>query len=214
MTGHGRNGAVMKTCPWKPVTDDMAPPKGKIESIVTSLEMRERPTSPTPPMPAERIAILRAESPTTAFYRFLYNTIGGPWRWWERRVMDDDTLSKIVSDPGLEIYVLYVRGVPAGMCELDCRNRKNVELAYFGLIPEFVGRGLGGYLLRWGVDQAWSHDPERVWVHTCTEDHAAALPMYQKIGFQPYEQKTEIIDDPEHLFVNEPSGMRVMKNRP
>jgi len=143
-------------------------PKGKIESIVTFLEMRAWPLSPTPTMPAERIATLRSEIPTTAFYRFLYNTIGAPWRWWERRAMDDDTLSSIIIDPGLEIYVLYVQGVPAGMCELDCRTSGSVELAYFGLMPEFIGRGFGGYFLRWGVDQAWINDPDRIWVHTCT----------------------------------------------
>jgi len=188
--------------------------KGKIESIVTSLEMLSRPTKPTPTTPAERIAILRAESPTLAFYRFLYNTIGEPWRWWERRIMDDDALSGIISDPKLEIYVLYVRGVPAGMCELDCRSGKEVELAYFGLMPEFIGRGLGGYFLHWGIDQAWTHTPERVWVHTCTEDHPAALPNYQKVGFQVYEQKTEIIDDPAALFAVAPIGPTAKKNRP
>ncbi len=174
--------------------------KRKIESIVTSLQMLDRPTSPTPPAPAERIALLRAENPTISFYRYLYNTIGAEWRWWERRAMDDETLAAIISDPAVEIYVLYVRGVPAGMCELDGRIKGSVQIAYFGLMVEFIGRGLGGYLLRWGVDQAWTGNPERVWVHTCTEDHAAALPAYQKIGFEPYEQHTEIIDDPAALF--------------
>lgn len=181
----------------------MADKKTSYESIVTSLQMLEKPTSPTPPHPAERIAILRAEQPTVSFYRYLYNTIGSAWRWWERRAMDDETLAAIITDPDVEIYVLHVRGVPAGLCELDCRTRGEVEIAYFGLMPEFIGRGLGGYLLRWGVDQAWTREPKRVWVHTCTEDHPAALPNYQKIGFEPYEQHTEIIDDPGYLFENE-----------
>lgn len=185
----------------------MTVPEGKVESVVTSLEMRDRPNSPTPAVPAERIAILRAEDPTVAYYRFLYNTIGAPWRWWERRVMDDQALAGIILDPLVEIYVLYVRGVPAGMCELDCRTKGSVEIAYFGLMEEFIGRGFGSYFLRWGVDQAWTHEPERVWVHTCTEDHPAALPNYQKVGFQPYEQYTEVIDDPESLFDREPSGI-------
>lgn len=185
----------------------MSVPEGKIESIVTSLEMRERPTSPTPPVPAERIAILRAENPTIPFYRFLYNTIGAPWRWWERRVMNDDALAEIILDPKVEVYVLYVRGVPAGMCELDGRTDNSIEITYFGLMDDFIGLGLGGYFLRWGVDQAWSHDPDRVWVHTCTEDHSAALPNYQKVGFQPYQQHTELIDDPESLFDGEAAGL-------
>ncbi len=171
----------------------------KVESIVTYLEMREAPTSPTPTLPAEKIAIMRAENPSLSFYRYLYNTIGERWLWWERRVMDDDALRDIIRDPKIEVYVLYVRGVPAGYAELDCRKRDDVELAYFGLMDDYIGRGLGGYFLRWAIDQAWTHAPERVWVHTCSEDHAAALPNYQKVGFQPYAQETEIIDNPRHL---------------
>ena len=85
-----------------------------ITSVITNLEMRGRPTTPTPVLPAEKIAILRAESPTISFYRFLYDTVGGEWLWWERRVMDDETLGTIISDPQIEIFILYVRGVPAG----------------------------------------------------------------------------------------------------
>lgn len=121
--------------------------------------------------------------------------------------MDDQVLAEIIHDPLIEIYVLYVKGVPAGMCELDGRTPGSIEMTYFGLMQEYIGRGLGGYFLRWGVDQAWSRDPERVWVHTCSEDHPAALPNYQKVGFQPFEQYTEIIDDPEFLFEGESSGM-------
>lgn len=172
---------------------------GKIESVITYLEMRERPTAPPPPRPVEKIALLRAEQPTISFYRFLYDTVGDPWLWWERRVMDDETLGAIIRDPDVEIYVLYVGGVPAGFCELDCREAGAVELAYFGLMPEFIGRGLGRFFLRWAIDQAWLREPERVWVHTCTEDHPAALRMYQKEGFVPCGQETVVIDDPRTL---------------
>ena len=79
------------------------------------------------------------------FYRYLYNTVGDDWLWWERRVMDDEALSAIIHHPRIEIFILYVRGVPAGYCELDCRTPDEVELVFFGLLPEFIGRGLGKY---------------------------------------------------------------------
>ena len=170
-----------------------------ITSVVTSLEMRTRPTSPTPTLPAEKLAILRAEKPTISFYRYLYNTIGEALLWWERRVMDDDALAAIIWDPGVEIFILYVRGVPAGYCELDCRTPDAVELVFFGLMPEFIGRGLGKYFLRSAIDQAWTHDPERVWVHTCTEDHVNALPVYQKAGFEAVGQESIEIVNPRLL---------------
>ena len=169
---------------------------GKLESRTTYLEMTEPPSTPAPPPPAVKLALLHAERPSVAFYRFLYNTVGGPWLWWERRQLADDTLAVIVHDPKVEVYVLYVGGVPAGFSELDRRQEPDIELAYFGLMEDFIGRGLGRFLLRWTVDQAWTRNPGRLWVHTCDLDHPRSLAVYQQVGFVPYRQTTEIIDDP------------------
>ncbi len=175
----------------------------KINSIITYLEMTSQPTSPTPPMPAEKIAIMRAENPTPAFYRFLYNGVGQDWFWWERTLMSDSDLLAIIHDDGVKIFVLYIHGVPAGYCELDCRERGMVEVAYFGLMADFIGRGIGKYFLRWTIDQAWSYHPDWVWVHTCTEDHPVALSNYQKAGFVVYAQETVDIDAPVVIQDNE-----------
>lgn len=164
-----------------------------IETTVTYLEMRAPPRKPATPAPAGKLAILRAERPTLSFYRYLYNTVGGPWNWTERRLLDDDALARIIHDGRVEIYVLYVAGVPAGYAELDARVEGEVELAYFGLMPEFVGRGLGSYFLDWAVSAAWIHRPKRVWVHTCTLDHPRALTLYQRAGFVPYRQQVEAV---------------------
>lgn len=171
---------------------------GNIETVVTYLEMTEQPSRPGPPVPAGKIALLRAEKPGVAFYRFLYNTIGEPWLWWERRELTDADLAAVIHDDAVEIYILYVGGVPAGYVELDTRKTGEVELAYFGLMPDFIGRGLGPYLLSWSVDQAWSRDPKpsRVWLHTCTLDHPSALKTYQRAGFNVYDQETEVVADP------------------
>jgi GNAT superfamily N-acetyltransferase len=178
----------------------MGIPKGKMESVITYLEMTEPPAAPAAAAPAGKLVLLRAEEPTVSFYRYLYNTVGGPWLWYERRLMDDETLSAIIRSADVEIYVLYVSGVPVGFGELDHRKKPDVELAYFGLMPEFIGRGLGRYLLRCMINEAWSRKPDRFWVHTCTEDHPSALNAYQRAGFAPYRQETEIIDDPRPLM--------------
>lgn len=173
-------------------------PEGKLEMVITYLEMTERPTRPSTPKPrrVEKLALMRAERPTLSFYRYLYNTVGGPWLWYERRRLADDALRAIVHDPAVGIYVLYVGGVPAGFVELDGRIQREVEVAYFGLVPEFLGRGLGPYLLDWSVHEAWTRDPARVWVHTCNFDHPKAIAVYQRVGFVPYKQETKLIDDP------------------
>jgi GNAT superfamily N-acetyltransferase len=119
-------------------------------------------------------------------YRSLYDAVGRPWHWVDRKRLSDDELARILGDPAVEVHVLRVGGEPAGYAELDRRVAGEIELAYFGLMPAFVGQGLGGYFLRWAVARAWSYAPRRVWVHTCTLDHPSALPCYLRAGFREY----------------------------
>jgi GNAT superfamily N-acetyltransferase len=180
-----------------PPAPDSAPlPAGRLRMVVTYLQMLAAPVPRALPRRAEAISIIRARRPTVSFYRYLYDTVGGPWMWYERKRMDDAALAAVVQDPRVAVYVLYVDGVPAGFVELDRREPAEVELAYFGLMPEFIGRGLGQYLLDWAVANAWESKPDRVWVHTCNYDHPGALATYQRAGFEVYDQEQSIIDDP------------------
>jgi GNAT superfamily N-acetyltransferase len=88
-----------------------------------------------------------------------------------------------------------VEGVPAGYAELDGRVEGEIELAYFGLVPDFIGQRLGPWLLDWAVRRAWI-GARRVWVHTCTLDHPGALAMYERAGFVRFKTEVEIADDP------------------
>ena len=170
---------------------------GRIPVTITYLEMTERPAHPhlSPPQ-GMNCALLRLRNPTVRFYRYLYDAVGEPWLWFERRAMEDDQLSQIICDQRVEIYVLSVDGEPAGFAELDRRQPPGIELAYFGLLPEFIGKGLGRYLLTWVIDTAWNHTPERLWVNTNTFDHHKALPLYQRCGFRPFKQEQKVFDDP------------------
>ena len=103
--------------------------------------------------------------------------------------MPPPELAAIIQNPLDEIHVLYVDGTPAGFGELDRRQPDEIEIKQFGLVPLYLGRGLGKWFLQELVDRAWNHKPRRVWLHTCTLDHAAALPNYQKIGFEVYKQE-------------------------
>jgi GNAT superfamily N-acetyltransferase len=172
------------------------PAAGKIEVVVTYLEMTERPKRPTVPAPIGKLALMRVDAPSVGFFRYLYNTVGEPWFWWERRTMDDDTLRDEISDPKVELYVLYVHGEPGGFVQLDRRVDPDIDIAYFGIFPQVVGRGYGPYLLNWAVDQAWSYEPRRLTVNTCTLDHPKALATYQRAGFVPFKQTRKPIDDP------------------
>ena len=144
--------------------------------------------------------MVRAHSPTVSFYRYLYNEVGGPWLWYERRRMSDRRLAQLVQDPAIEVQVLQVGGVPAGYAELDRRTPGEIELAYFGLVPDFIGRGLGAYFLAWAVHRAWDLAPRRLWVHTCSLDHPRALATYLGAGFAEYSRETVQILDPRALL--------------
>lgn len=169
----------------------------RLRFTITYLEMTERPAmAPVHPPLTTKYALMLAERPTVAFYRYLYNTVGGDWRWWLRRQMSDEELAGILADERVEVFVLYVDGAPAGYFELDRREEPTIDLAYFGLMPHVVGRGLGRFLLYSAIEQAWSYAPERLTVNTNTMDHPRALPLYQKMGFVPYRQEEQEIVDP------------------
>ena len=169
---------------------------GKLAVVITYLEMLGKPSRFHTPKPLRKLALLHAETMPVHFYRYLYNTVGEPWLWYERRIMDDRALAAIIHDKRVELYVLYADGVPAGYAELDRRREDEIELAYFGLIPDFIGQGLGSYLLNWTVDTAWRHQPRRLWLHTCNLDHPRALQTYQRAGFVAYKQESRTIADP------------------
>jgi GNAT superfamily N-acetyltransferase len=135
------------------------------------------------------LTVLHAQTPSVPYYRFLYNSVGEDYNWLSRRKLSDEELAALLHDPRNELHVLHVDGSPAGFAELDRRQSEEVELVQFGLMPDFIGQGLGKWFLQWTIDKAWSYQPKRFWLHTCTLDHPAALPTYRKAGFVQYEEK-------------------------
>ncbi len=175
---------------------DRATAAPRIPVVITYLEMTRKPSHDALPLPAAKIAFLRAERMPVPVYRFFYSKVGGPWFWWERCRMSDAEIAAIIHDPKVELYLFHFDGCPAGYAEIDRRQDGVVNLNHLGLLPEFLGRGLGHYLLRQTVETAWLTGPHRITVDTCTLDHPAALRTYQRVGFEPYSQKRIEIGDP------------------
>jgi GNAT superfamily N-acetyltransferase len=170
-------------------------PPGQLATIVTSLEMRERPKAV--PLPSSPFQLKRWDKPTAEAYRTLFRRVGAPWLWFSRLVMDDQKLLSIIHDGAIRIWaVLDRQGIEVGLLELDFRTSTQCEIGYFGLIPELNGKGVGRWLMAHCLAQAWTKDVERVWVHTCTLDHPSALGFYIKAGFTPYDRAIETFDDP------------------
>ena len=122
--------------------------------------------------------------------RQFYLTVGQSWAWNDKRSWSDSEWQEYASADGLQTFVAQYDGQEAGYYELFLHADDSVEIAYFGLLPRFVGRGLGGALLTSALTEAWNMDPPRVWVHTCTLDHPSALANYQARGMKIYRVET------------------------
>jgi len=170
--------------------------KRRVPMTVTFFEMTAKPSALPPPQPKGRHAILKAEKPAPHFYRYLYDTIGGPYLWVDRKKITPEALTEILHHPQNALYVLYVEGCPAGMSEIDLRKEGAANIAYFGLMPEFIGRGLGYYFLYHTCQNAWAYPIGRLTINTCTLDHPRALPLYQRMGFQAYAREERFVELP------------------
>jgi len=182
-----------------------AVPGSEVATIVTTLEMRQRP--PLRPLPASRLRLAAWHQPAAEKYRTLFRRIGSPWLWFSRLVTDETALVGIIHHPDVQVFaVVDPAGVEVGMLELDFREAGACELAYFGLIPELAGRGHGRWLMAEALGRAWRKGIERVWVHTCTLDHPSALGFYRASGFTPIARTIETFPDPRVIGVLPPDA--------
>ena len=145
-------------------------------------------------VPSPAPLIMQAQTPLPMLNRFLYTAVGGHWYWRDRLSWSYARWHAWLARPAVQTWVLYDAGTPAGYIELERQAGDDVEIAYFGIMREFLGRGLGGHLLSVGIDRAWAMGARRVWVHTCSLDGPAALANYEARGMQRYWEEHSIIE--------------------
>ncbi|MEW2493637.1 GNAT family N-acetyltransferase [Streptomyces nodosus] len=161
-------------------------------------------TSPTDLVPAAApdgdVRIVRAEVPSPEFSRFLYASVGQDIRWTDRLGWSHARWQEYLDRPGVETWVAYDQGTPAGYVELEAQDEGVVEIVYFGLLPAFRGRRIGGHLLSYATARAWdlaerrpepAQPTKRVWLHTCSKDGEHAMANYLRRGFQLFDTKVE-----------------------
>lgn len=170
-------------------------PDGEVATIVTTLEMRERPR--LRPMPDSALRLVAWQQPALDAYRTLFRRVGAPWLWFSRLVMEDTRLAAIIHDPAVAVFAVADRGgVEVGMLELDFRQDGACELSYLALVHELTGQGHGRWLMAQALTLAWRPGITRVWVHTCTLDHPHALGFYRASGFTAIARTVETFADP------------------
>lgn len=195
-----------------PETGYAQPPSGepteRANVTVVFLRMSAPPLRPPVRLPPG--VSIRRERIGLEDYRQLYNEVGGPWLWWLRRVMPDKVLDKHLASSTVGVHLLRVKGEVAGFFELDAGYWPLVNLNYFGLRLPFIGRGLGGLLLDYAVDEVFSStSPLRgMSVNTCNADHPRALPNYLAAGFSEYRRVQEAWDIPVRLGFKIPDHLK------
>ena len=165
-----------------------------LTTTVTYLELSAPwPRRESLPM-GQNIALMRAEKPILHFYRYLMFRTGKPWHWVYRLRLPDNELTDIIQAETTDIHVLYLDGAPAGFFEIDRSIKGESNITYFGLMVHAAGRGLGRWFLSEAIHSALLTNPAKVTVNTCTLDHKAALPLYQKMGFIPTGREDVVIE--------------------
>lgn len=159
-------------------------------AVRTFLEMTDPGDLDRAPAPSSDAHVERVEQAPPSLWRFFYTEVGRQYRWVDRLGWTDAEVTAYLGDPALELWVLRVAGEPAGYFELLGHSDGSVEIAYFGLLPGFVGQGLGKFLLSCAADRAWARGATRVWLHTSSLDHSSALPNYLARGFSVQKQET------------------------
>lgn len=163
----------------------------EVSYTITWLEMRARPAFDWPSLPIGSTAsLLKANAPPPWYFLSLYGAVGRDYAWEDLFEWEEARLRDWLQAPGMTLYTLVEDGWPQGFFMLDDQGEGVVDLAYFGMVPEAVGRALGGYLLKTAILTAWDiPGVQTLTLNTCTLDHPRALALYQKNGFTPLRRE-------------------------
>ena len=141
--------------------------------------------------PSDKIFLELLDNKNFELNKFFYKQIGKKHQWIDRLVWQDKDWIKHVSNENLKTYILKEDEELVGFFELIF-DKNECEIAYFGILEEYIGKSLGGYLLSEAIKIAFEKKMKRIWVHTCSLDHRNAFLNYQARGMKIF--KTEILN--------------------
>lgn len=152
---------------------------------------------------ASQPVLLLCKNIDPPYYRFLYKRVGKDYDWVERLTVSDEILAQMIQKPSVHIFVMMLGGAPAGYFEIEEGTDNDSYLQYFGLFPQYIGQGLGPWLLNQAIHSMVHQGAERIFVETCDRDHPKALMTYQRAGFQPMGREHRQITIPYQYEGNE-----------
>ena len=128
--------------------------------------------------------------------KFFYKQVGKKHRWIDRLSWTDEKWINFISNKNLETYVISESKDLVGFFELlYSPELKETEISYFGLLEEYIGKGIGGYALSEAIKKSFKKNIKRVWLHTCTLDHPNALKNYIARGMKVFRKENISILD-------------------
>ena len=148
------------------------PPRsdGRLPVTITHLEMAPSDWTRRGEAPDLAVAIEHVTAPTAALYRDLYDRVGRPWLWYERRLLSDEALQTLLEQPGHELHVAREGSDLVGYFELGDR-----ELVFFGLTLDYVGRRIGPWLLDRAVERAFALGWPKILLNTNSLDRKSVV---------------------------------------
>ncbi len=168
---------------------------GRLPIVVTYLELTSSDWTRRGQAPDIEIAIRREPSPSVAFYRELYDTVGRPWLWYERRLLSDIALQTLLDEPDHEVHVARHDNALVGYFELG-----GDEIDFFGLTLSYIGRRVGPWLLDRAIERGLGRGSGRLTLNTNALDHPRALDTYRKAGFRVLRRENKELQDPRALW--------------
>jgi GNAT superfamily N-acetyltransferase len=161
--------------------------------------MRRSDWSPRGQLPSFEVTITHEATPDVELYRDLYDRVGRPWLWYERRLVPDPVLAGLLARPRHELHVARHGEDLVGFFELDA-HRDVDELVFFGLALPYIGRRIGPWLLDRAIERAFGTGMEILRINTNTIDHPAAMATYRKAGFRFVRSEQKDLQDPRVLW--------------
>lgn len=168
---------------------------GKLANLVTFLEMTER-SEKAHRQPPTGYSMEAVERWDTEAFLDLYREIGWEWLWSSRLLMSREKLDAKLAAPHMRSWCPVLGGRRMGIVEMDISKSHETEISFFGLVPDAVGGGIGGWMMQEAIETAFARPGvKRLWLHTCHFDSPQALPFYMHMGFEPYARAVEVHDD-------------------
>lgn len=173
------------------------PPRadGRLPITITHLEMVRADWTECGRAPDLAVQVECIAAPTAAFYRELYDRVGRPWLWYERRLLSDAALQTLLDQRDHELHVARHDGDLVGYFELG-----GDELVFFGLTLPYIGQRIGPWLLDRAIERIFARGVTRIDLNTNTLDHPKALDTYRKAGFRPVRNENKELRDPRVLW--------------